>query len=354
MLLVRLELRREVDMARQFVLLSLAALAESSAANAQIRALPTNPAPLAAPSSPMPAPKVDETTQTQDVRFKNEAYDRMTVPVRLAGGGPYRFLVDTGSNRTTISRQIASQLNLPAGAGVELHSVAGISSVSTAKVPPLQLMHKAVKIADAPLLDSLNMGADGILGTDSLAAQRVMFDFTDQTMSVVPSSTPDFHDEPGTIVVEGRRRNGRLVVTDATADGHSLTVVLDTGSQVTIGNEALRAVLLNGRHAPTSHPVEIESVTGEKIIGDYAFVSDLEVGGVTLRNLAIVFAPAHTFKQLKLDTRPAILLGMNAIRAFKKVSIDFSRLTLRVIVPEHSSLDVQQAFDLRQGRLTGR
>src|SRR5689334_1444691 len=124
MLLVRLGLRREVDMGRHFILLSLAAIAGSSAANAQIRALPTNPAPmLPAATQPASPPKVDNTTQTEDVRFKNEAYDRMTVPVRLAGGGPYRFLVDTGSNRTTISRQIASQLNLPAGAGVQLHSV---------------------------------------------------------------------------------------------------------------------------------------------------------------------------------------------------------------------------------------
>lgn len=329
-------------MVRHSFVLSLAVLAGSTSASGQFLTVPVNRAPTQKTPAAAPAP-VDQTTQTEDVRFKNEANDRMTVPVRLAGAGPYRFLVDTGSNRTTISRQLASELKLPAGAGVQLHSVAGVTSTSTAKVSSLQLTRKVVKIADAPLLDSVNMGADGILGTDSLASQRVVFDFTDQTMSVVPSSTPDFHEEPGTIVVEGKRRNGRLVVTDATADGHDLIVVLDTGSQVTIGNEALRAALLNGRHPPASHPVEIESVTGEKINGDYAYVGDLEVGGVTLRNLAIVFAPAHTFKQLKLDNKPALLLGMNAIRAFKKVSIDFSRLTMRVIVPEQSSLNVQQA-----------
>jgi len=294
-------------------------------------------------TSPVGPAQIDKTTQTEDVRFRNEDNDRMTVPVRLAGEGPYRFLVDTGSNRTTISRQLVSRLNLQPGAGVQVHSVAGVTNASTAKVPEIQLTHRAVKIADAPVLDGANMGADGILGTDSLAAQRVVFDFTDQTMSIVPSSTPDFHEEPGTIVVEGKRRNGRLVVTDATADGHSLIVVLDTGSQVTIGNDALRAVLLNHRRAANSQPIEIESVTGEKIAGDFTFVSDLEVGGITLQNLAVVFAPAHTFKQLKLEDRPALLLGMNAIRAFKKVSIDFSRLTMRVIVPEHSALDVKVA-----------
>jgi predicted aspartyl protease len=320
---------------RHFVLL-IAALAGGSPLAAQAQTVSAQPA------------AIDRTTQTEDVRFKNEAYERMTVPVRLAGAGPYRFLVDTGSNRTTISRQLAAHLNLPAGGGVEVHSVAGVTNASTAKVSSLQLTRKPIKIADAPLLDSVNMGADGILGTDSLAAQRVVFDFTAQTMSVVPSSAPDFADEPGTIVVEGRRRNGRLVVTDALANGRNVTVVLDTGSQVTIGNGALRRALLRDASIRDNlfsglEPVELESVTGQKLTGDWMFVRKLEIGGITLQNLAVVFAPAHTFRQLDLDKRPALLLGMNAIRAFKKVSIDFSNLKMRVIVPESSQLQVQVA-----------
>jgi hypothetical protein len=34
---------------------------------------------------------------------------------------------------------------------------------------------------------------------------------------------------------------------------------------------------------------------------------------------------------------------MNAMRAFKKVSIDFASRKLRVVVPEHSSLDLRLA-----------
>ena len=71
-------------------------------------------------------------------------------------------------------------------------------------------------------------GADGILGTDMLGSQRVVFDFDRQTMSVVPADTRHF-DEPGTIIIEGRRRNGRLILTDATANGRQLTVVVDRG-----------------------------------------------------------------------------------------------------------------------------
>jgi hypothetical protein len=82
------------------------------------------------------------------------------------------------------------------------------------------------------------------------------------------------------------------------------------------------------------------------IAGDYTFARKLEMGGVTLNNLPIVFADAHTFKTLGLDKKPALLLGMNALRAFKKVSIDFANKTFRVVLPEHSENVVKMASRL--------
>ena len=303
--------------------------------------------PLLAQAAPDPvtsgALSVDKTSQTEEVRFGTESADRMTVPVLLSGSGPYRFMVDTGANRTTISRQLASQLNLQSSGKAVLHSVVGATVAKTVFVPSLQLTRRPVKAIEAPLLESANMGADGILGTDALGLQRVEFDFGTQTMSIVPSSRFESKDEPGTIVIEGRRRNGRLIITDATANGRTLTVILDTGSEITVGNEALRRALSKGGLLPDTQPVALLSVTGDVIQGDYMFLRELEIGGITLQNLAIVFAPVHTFNQLKLNDKPAVLLGMNAMRAFKKVSIDFANLTMRVIVPESSRLDVQVA-----------
>jgi predicted aspartyl protease len=288
-------------------------------------------------------PSVDETTQTQDIRFKNQRDDRMTVPVKLSGTGPFQFLVDTGADRTAISSQLAARLGLSKGDNANVHTIAGISTVSTATVPDLELMRTPQKIVDAPVLDREAMGADGIIGVDSLRSQRVEFDFPAQTLSIVPSATRDFHDEPGTIVVQAARRNGRLVVTDAVANGHSLTVVIDTGAQLSIGNEALREQLAGHNLVDPAQKVQLESVTGDLLNGDYMFVRELEIGGLTLKNLAIVFADAHTFKELKLDRKPALLLGMNAIRAFKKVSIDFASRKFRVVLPESSQLDVRLA-----------
>jgi predicted aspartyl protease len=174
-------------MARRLLLLTLALV--GSAAFAQPRTTRLETVGSAGP--------VDKTTQTEDVHFRADLYQRMTVPVRVSGTGPYRFLVDTGADRTAISRELASRLGLVAGEDAELHSIARQSTVQTAMVPSIQLTRREVKVTDAPLLTTENMGADGILGVDSLRSQRIMFDFDKQMMSIVPSATPDFRDEPG-------------------------------------------------------------------------------------------------------------------------------------------------------------
>ena len=281
---------------------------------------------------------VDETTQAEDVKLREDDSDRMTVAVRLSGAGPFRFLVDTGADRTAISSSIAARLGLESGAAGTLHTMTGMSTVQTATVPNLQLTSGAMRIVDAPVLEAEHMGADGILGTDSLRSQRVVFDFENRVMTIVPSEQR-VPREQGTIVVTGRLRNGRLIVTNATAEENTITVVLDTGSEVSVGNEALRRRLGNSGLLKLAGTVELESVTGDKLVGEYTFLKKLEIGDVKLSNLAIVFADAHAFKQLGLQERPALLLGMNAFRAFKKVSIDFANKKLRLLLPEHGSVD---------------
>ena len=120
-------------------------------------------------------------------------------------------------------------------------------------------------------------------------------------------------------------------------------MVLDTGSEVTVGNRALRHMLTGRRTDSSADKVELHSVTGATLTGDYMFVRRLQMGGVNLDELAVVFADAHIFRKLDLENRPALLLGMNAIRAFKKVSIDFATRKFRVVVPESSSLDTRVA-----------
>jgi hypothetical protein len=52
-----------------------------------------------------------------------------------------------------------------------------------------------------------------------------------------------------------------------------------------------------------------------------------------------MFSDAPIFRSLNLENRPAALFGMNAMRAFDRVSIDFARKQLRMVVPQQSSID---------------
>ena len=282
------------------------------------------------------ADKIDSTTQAADLPYLTDKYERMTVLVRVAGRGPYRFLVDTGADRTAISRQLATRLQLANSNPATLHSVTGVSQVKMANIPVIDVATKQVRNVRAPLLEAGNMGADGILGLDSLRSQRVLFDFKEQKLTIVPSAqrTPDVR---GTIVVKGRIQNGRLILANATMNDVRLKLVVDTGAQISVGNDALRKKLF--RKAKKSTDVELVSVTGDKLYGQYMIVSELEIGGVTLKNLPIVFAESHAFAKLGLRDRPALLLGMNALRGFDRVSIDFAKKKLRVVLPEESSLD---------------
>jgi len=289
-------------------------------------------------------PESDKADRTQDVSLKADRDERMLVPVRLSGGGPYYFLVDTGADRTAVSRELADKLKLASGDSAELHTITGVSQVRTARVDDVQLTREPEKSVDAAVLEGAYIGADGIVGVDLLRSQRVQFDFENQTMSIVPSASPDFHAEPGTIVIQARRKNGRLIVTDAVANGQPVIVVLDTGSDLCLGNEALRSKLLGKDLADQNQNIELQSVTGAKINGDYTLIRNVTIADVKLTNLAVVFTDAHTFKQLGLEHKPALLLGMNALRAFKKVSIDFARKKFRVVLPDHSAPDSQLAL----------
>lgn len=280
---------------------------------------------------------VDSTTQADDMQFKSDATDRMTVAVRVAGAGPFRFMVDTGADRTAISRDLAKQLKLEAGQGARMHSVTGADMVGTAQLPSLEMGARKVHLVDAALLERRHMGADGILGVDSLRSQRITFDFKANTLSVVPSVRSRAPIERDTIVVRAKTRKGHLILTEARINGLRVNVVIDTGAQFSIGNEALRSLLrINTRQADQ---VPLMSVSGDTMLSHMAILRKLDIGGAVLKDLPIVFADAHTFRKLQLDRRPTLLLGMNAIKAFDKVSIDFAQKKMRVVLPESSSID---------------
>ena len=303
---------------------------------------------LSEPASPVPANSpataIDGTTTTDEVAIGN-CGDRMTVVVSVGGTGPYRFLVDTGSERTVISRQLAQRLRLADGRNAVLHSVIGAKSVQTVFIPRLKVSESTISVTDAPALEASHIGADGLLGLDGLKSKRVLFDFKAQTMSITPASQRVSQKVDGeVVVVRAKSRKGRLILSEAKVDGEKVAVIIDTGSQVTVGNMALKARLMKHHLQTVSDPLTIESVTGEQLVADVSILKLLELDSIHLDSLPVAFADAHIFKTLDLDKKPALLLGMNAMRAFDQISIDFAAKKVRFVLPETSMLeDVRMA-----------
>ena len=283
-------------------------------------------------------PHLSETDRSAELAMTADGHDRLTVPVRLGGSGPFNFLIDTGSDRTSVSSDLVRRLGLAERHVALLHSATGRSQVRLAYVPELQTGRRALRHINAPMLEAADIGADGILGIDSLRSQRVVFDFAHGRLSIVSADASLALDE-GAILVRARRRDGRLVITDAEVDGERVSVVVDTGSALTVGNAALRRKLERRGGVEAIGPIDLISVTGAALRGQLTTINSLEIGGARLERLNVVFAEAHTFRQLKLDRRPAMLLGMNALRAFDQVSIDFAGKTLLLVLPKKRKPD---------------
>lgn len=249
-----------------------------------------------------------------------DAADRMTVPVHIGGNGPYRFLVDTGSQKTVLSTDLASRLSLSPIEKRRIVGIAGTEMAETATVEELGLGRRSFYGLTVLLFERRHIGADGIVGIDSLQNQRVLLDFAQDRMAIGDAKALGGN-SGYEIVVTARRRSGQLIMTNAEIDGIRTDIVIDTGSGTSIGNRALQQAL---RQRGNLGQAVLTSVTGQQTIADMGFARRLAVGDISITNLVIAFVDGPAFQALDLERRPALLLGMRELRLFRRVAIDFS------------------------------
>lgn len=246
---------------------------------------------------------------------------RMTVNVRVNGAGPYRFIVDSGADTSVVGERIANGLKLPPGRRIILNSITDSQIVDRVLVDELELGPTRVADLEVPVLRERDLGAEGMLGLDALVEQRLMLDFEKRLITVDDGRTPlPRYDDM--IVVTARLRKGQLILTQVTADRQRLDAVVDTGSEITIGNTALRDKLM-GRGSTQFSEVEVTGVTGTTAKLRIARIDRLKIGGVVLHGVPIAFADIPPFKVFGLDTKPSLLLGTDLMENFRKVSLDF-------------------------------
>lgn len=290
-------------------------------------------------ATPAPLPAADAGVDI--VKTDIDGHDRMTVPVRIGheGGsaGPFDFLVDTGAERTVLARDIAQRLRLPTSGTGLLIGIAGTQSVDLVEIEEINLGRRSFYGLTAPLLDGSNIGADGIIGLDSLQDQRVLLDFAKKRMTI--GDAMQLGGARGfEIVVQARRRSGQLIMTNAMIDGVRTDIVIDTGSDTSIGNRALQKALARRHKGETT---QLQSVTGQIITADIAMARTVKLGSMTMSNSMLVFADTPAFDKLEMVKRPAMFMGMNQLKLFRRVAIDFSTKRILFDLPDSAEIPVR-------------
>jgi predicted aspartyl protease len=279
------------------------------------------------PAAPLPAPnivvdpEIAEEIATAILAASQDRATRMTVPVMINGLGPFQFVVDTGSERTTIAADLAERLGLPKGKPVIMHAANVSELMQTGVIKSLQVGSGQGLRAEAILLDREHILVDGMLGIDLMRKQQIVMDFKGAKLSVEPARKERF--DINAVVVPGRSLYGQLILADVKIRGVPIYVVLDSGGETTVANSALGKMLL--RPDPTRPTVGIIGVTGVQTDAHSATLPDVYLGGIVIRNLTVAFADLSIFDRLKLNDRPAMLLGMDVLRKFDRVAVNFER-----------------------------
>lgn len=252
---------------------------------------------------------------------------RLTIAVHVNDTGPYRFVVDSGADSSVVGRKLATTLQLPLGAPVTLNGMTGASIVPRVLVDELKLGPTETSFMELPVLEESHIGAEGMLGIDVLADQRLLLDFEKRKINVEDASKPPPRMD-GEIVVLARRHRGQLILTEVKANGKKVDAVVDTGSEVTIGNLALRDEIIRNRNV-TLDKGTIVGVTGIPVEVDLLRVGEIKLGSVTLRNVPIAFADVPPFNVFGLSKQPSLLLGTDLMETFRRVSLDFKSRKVR-------------------------
>jgi predicted aspartyl protease len=252
---------------------------------------------------------------------------RMTIAVAVNGAGPYRFVVDSGADSSVISRRVATALTLPRGSPVTVNGMTGSSIVPRVFVDNLGLGPINVPDLELPVLAEADMGGDGMLGIDALAEERLMMDFEKRLISVEDARKPPRRMD-GEIVVTARRRRGQLILTSAKANGRPVEAVIDTGTEITIGNTALLSEIKRRRNDKIEK-VLVTGVTGISVEMQIARVSEIRLGSVILRNVPIAFADVPPFAIFGMSDKPSMLLGTDLMENFRRISLDFKARKVR-------------------------
>ena len=294
------------------VLLPVGALAQARAPEA----------PPAAPPETAAEPGPEFATPT-----RLDKVGRVIAPVVINGRGPFRFVLDTGANRSVISAATADALGLVPhpDAQANVHGITGSASLPVVDVASLAVGDLRFENQRMPVLSSpVFAGVDGILGIDCLQEARIEVDFERDRVTIRRSGgrrAPD-----GYAVVPATLQHGGLLLVEGRVGRVPVKAILDTGAERSIGNEALRSALVLAARRPSETVSSTVIGATPQIAQGVSFETpDVEIGGARLMNLVVTFGDLHVFGVWSLLEEPALLIGMDLLGTVPRFVVDYPR-----------------------------
>ncbi|MGH6997292.1 MAG: retropepsin-like aspartic protease, partial [Phenylobacterium sp.] len=133
------------------------------------------------------------------------------------------------------------------------------------------------------------------------------------------------------VVVPARRKSGQLTIVDADISGRAISAMIDSGSQFSLGNAALKRLItrIDPTAAQRATHVGLISIAGERFSGEQLYLPFIRLGGLNLGNVPVVFSDMPIFKLWDLHETPTIMIGIDLLTQFETVSVDFGRSAVR-------------------------
>src|SRR6202161_4841112 len=280
--------------------------------------------PLGSVGSAIPAAPEQEATP---INAATDAASHLMVDVHINGHGPYHFVVDTGADRTILASEVAVELGLSHGEEVMLKGVVRAVLTETVSIRTMTFGSITKRHLMVPTLSRSLLDADGYLGLDFLDGHRVTFDFQNHVLQVSEPrarfSANWVRENEARVRASGS--SGHLQALDCMVDDIPATAFIDSGAEVSAANEPLLAAL--ARRNPSfgdMGSIHLIDITGGEILGKVAMVNESRLAAaLKFTDCPLVIADFLVFDAWGLRQRPALLIGMNLLRQFGRVSIDY-------------------------------
>lgn len=254
---------------------------------------------------------------------------RIWAPVLIDGKGPYRLVLDTGASRSAVTQRVVDDAGLPLRKKpVKLRGVTGTAIVAAAEARTLEFGDLVIENAVMPVVADAFGGADGVLGAEGMADKRIEIQFLRDRIRIARSRRETAAAGFSVVPFEHSPNLGMRV--QVMVGPIKATALIDTGAQATVGNLALREALARRRRDEGGLDDAIIGVTEDIQQATRVRVPGISAGGLIVRNAEIMFSDLHIMDHWALNSRPALIIGMDVLGTLDTLVIDYRRNELQV------------------------